>query len=303
MTSFYPATRHLLITSAMLLTVSIAASAQILDGSFQRTNLPFPNQTPPASQTTAPATTTPPATTTTAPTQPQRSGTTVGGVLGGILGGVLGGSQSGGNTGMGLSSSEIAQGLKEALRVGVDNGANQASAIDGYFKNALLKILLPPEVQRVEGRLRQLGFGRQMDQFVLSLNRSAEGAARRAKPIFWKAVTSMTIQDAVGILSGQDNAATEYLRRTAGQQLVAEFRPVIDSTMNRNNVARQYNTIATTYNRLPFVQPITGNIGEYVTNKAVDGLFILVAQEEKKIRENPVARVSDILKRVFGSGR
>jgi hypothetical protein len=297
MTSFYPATRHLFATSAIVLTISIPAAGQILDSTFRRTNLPFPN-TPPAQTQPAPSA---PAATTAPPAQPQpnRSGTTVGGVLGSILGGVLGGSSSGAGTG--LSAVEIASGLKEALRVGVDNGATQASAIDGYFKNALLKILLPPEVQRIEGRLRQLGFGRQVDDFVLSLNRSAEGAARRAKPIFWKAVTQMTIQDAVGILRGQDNAATEYLRRTAGQQLVNEFRPVIDSTMNRNNVARQYNTLAGTYNKLPFVKPITGNIGEYVTNKAVDGLFILVAQEEKKIRENPVARVSDILKRVFGS--
>lgn len=222
------------------------------------------------------------------------------GGFGQILEKVLPPSSAGSNS-TGLTAVEIASGLKEALRVGIDKGATQASALDGYFGNNLIKILFPPEAQRVESRLRQLGFGKQVDQFVLALNRSAEDAAKRAKPVFWKAITQMSIQDAVGILRGSDNAATEYLRRTAGQQLVAEFTPIIDSTLQKNNATRYYNTLAGTYNKLPFVQPVNANLTQYATNKAVDGLFILVAQEEKKIRENPVARVSDILKRVFGA--
>ena len=217
----------------------------------------------------------------------------------GRLGGLLEKVTQPATTAAGLSSSEIATGLKEALRIGVDKGATQASAIDGYFKNNLIKILFPPEAQRVDSRLRQLGFGKQVDQFVLALNRSAEDAAKKAKPVFLKAVTQMSIQDAVGILRGGDDAATQYLRRTTGQQLVSEFTPIIDSTLQKNNATRYYNTLATTYNRLPFVQPVNANLTEYATNKAVDGLFLLVAQEEKRIREDPVARVTDILKRVF----
>jgi hypothetical protein len=204
-------------------------------------------------------------------------------------------------SGFGLSSAEIGQGLKEALRVGVEKGANQASAIDGYFANALIKLAVPPEAQNMASKMRQLGFGRQVDQFELSLNRAAEGAAKRARPIFWSAITQMTIPDAVNILRGQPDAATQYLRRTSGQQLVTAFTPVIDSTLKSNNATRYYNDLANTYNRLPFVQKVNPSLTNYATNRAVDGLFVLVAQEEKKIRENPAARISDLLKRVFGS--
>ncbi len=206
-----------------------------------------------------------------------------------------------GTTSTGLSNSDIATGLREALRVGINKGADQASAVDGYFKNPLLRIAFPPEAQRVATQLRQLGFNRQVDQFELSLNRAAEDAAKRAKPVFFKAITSMSIQDAIGILRGPQDAATQYLRRTSGQQLVSEFTPIVDSTLRRNNATRLYGNLATMYNRLPGVQRVNPNLTEYATNKAVDGLFILVAQEEKQIRENPAARVSDILRRVFGS--
>ena len=201
----------------------------------------------------------------------------------------------------GLSSSDIAAGLKEALRVGISKGADQASVTDGYFKNALLRIAVPPEAQKVVARLRQIGFGPQVDKFELSMNRAAEDAAKVAKPVFIKAITSMSIGDAVGILRGQNDAATQYLRRTSGQQLVTEFTPIIDSTLKKNNATRYYNDLVTTYNKLPLVQKVNPNLTEYATGKAVDGLFILVAQEEQKIRENPAARVSDLLKRVFGS--
>lgn len=205
------------------------------------------------------------------------------------------------SAGGGITSSEIATGLREALRVGISKGADQASAVDGYYKNPLLRIAFPPEAQRVATRLRQLGFNRQVDQFELSLNRAAEDAAKVAKPVFIKAITSMSIGDAVGILRGQNDAATQYLRRTSGQQLVTEFTPIIDSTLQKNNVTRLYSNLAGIYNRLPAVQRVNPNLTEYATNKAVDGLFILVAQEEKRIRENPAARVSEILRRVFGS--
>lgn len=223
-----------------------------------------------------------------------------GGFFGKVLDAVTKPAGGGGTLGA-LSSSDIAAGLKEALRVGISKGADQASVTDGYFKNALLRIAVPPEAQKVVARLRQIGFGPQVDKFELSMNRAAEDAAKVAKPVFIKAITSMSIGDAVGILRGQNDAATQYLRRTSGQQLVTEFTPIIDSTLKKNNATRYYNDLVTRYNKLPLVQKVNPNLTEYATGKAVDGLFILVAQEEQKIRENPAARVSDLLKRVFGS--
>ncbi len=225
--------------------------------------------------------------------QQQSSGS---GIFGKILKAVT---ETAPTTSGGLTSTDIASGLKEALRIGVTNGSNQASKLDGYFKNPLLKIAFPPEAQNVATRLRQLGFNKQVDQFELSMNRAAEDAAKKAAPVFVKAITSMSIQDAVGILRGNDDAATQYLRRTSGQQLVTEFTPIVDSTLRKNNATKYYTDLANIYNKIPLVQKVNPNLTEYATNKAVDGLFILVAQEEKKIRENPAARVTDLLKKVF----
>ena len=225
------------------------------------------------------------------PTKPKR------GFFGQILDQVVGGAD-GAN---GLSSGDIASGLREALTKGISKGSDQASALNGYYKNPLLRIAFPPEAQNVADKLRQLGFNKQVDQFELSLNRAAEDAAKKAKPVFVKAITSMSIGDAVGILRGQNDAATQYLRRTSGQELVSQFTPIIDSALVKNNATRYYTDLTTIYNRIPFVQRVNPNLTEYATNKAVDGLFVLVAQEEQKIRENPLERTSDLLKRVFGS--
>lgn len=226
--------------------------------------------------------------------RPQQS--SGGGIFGKVLKAV---STATSGTAGGLTSSDIASGLKEALQVGISKGSDQASAVNGYFKNPLLKIAFPPEAQKVASTLRQIGLSKQVDQFELSLNRAAEDAAKKAKPVFIKAITSMSIQDAVGILRGQNDAATQYLRRTSGQQLVTEFTPIIDSTLKKNNATRYYADLVNTYNKVPFVQKVNPNLTQYATNKAVDGLFILVAQEEQKIRENPAARVTDLLKKVF----
>ena len=201
--------------------------------------------------------------------------------------------------GSSLTSSDIAAGLKEALSVGIDKGSKQASATDGYFKNPLIKILFPPEAQKVEAQLRKLGFNKQVDEFELSLNRSAEDAAKKAKPVFIKAITQMTIPDAINILRGDSTAATQYLRKSSGQQLVTEFTPVIDSTLRKNNATKYYSELVGIYNQIPFVQKVNPNLTQYATNKAVDGLFLLVAQQEKSIRDNPAARVTDLLKKVF----
>ena len=222
--------------------------------------------------------------------------TSGGGLFGKILNAVT---QSSTATSGGLSNLDIASGLKEALQVGISKGSDQASTLDGYFKNPLLKIAFPPEAQKVASTLRQLGLNKQVDQFELSLNRAAEDAAKKAKPVFIKAITSMSIQDAVGILRGQNDAATQYLRRTSGQQLITEFTPIIDSTLKKNNATKYYSDLVNTYNKVPFVQKVNPNLTQYATGKAVDGLFVLVAQEEAKIRENPAARVTDLLKKVF----
>lgn len=205
-----------------------------------------------------------------------------------------------GASGSSLSSNQIAEGLKQALQIGISKGSDQASAVDGYYKNALIKILMPPEAQKLETTLRKVGLGKQVDQFILSLNRSAEDAAKKAKPIFLSALTSMSIQDALGILRGGDNAATQYLKRTTNAQLMAAFTPVIDSTLQKNNATRYYSELVQTYNKIPLVtKKVDPNLTNYATTKAIDGIFTLVGQEEKRIRENPAARVTDLLKKVF----
>jgi Protein of unknown function (DUF4197) len=206
-----------------------------------------------------------------------------------------------GATGGALSAEEIGRGLKEALTVGINNSSTKASALDGYLGNNLIKLLFPPEAQKVEAKLRQLGLGGECDKFITALNRGAEDAAKFAAPIFIDAITKMTISDALSILKGDKDAATQYLKRTSTDALVTAFAPVIESSLNKTNATKAYTDIANLYNKIPLVQKVNPDLKQYATTKAIDGLFLLVAQEEANIRENPVARVSDLLKRVFGS--
>ncbi len=199
-----------------------------------------------------------------------------------------------------LSESDISRGLKEALTVGISNGSAEASKQDGFFKNELIKIVVPPEAQKVAETLRKMGMGKEVDKFTLSLNRAAEDAAKKSKPIFVKAITSMTISDAVSILKGEDNAATMYLQRTTNDDLFKTFFPVVDSTLQLNKATQYYSDLVNVYNKIPLVKKVNPDLKEYATQKTIDGLYLLIAQEEKKIRKDPVARVSDILKRVFG---
>ena len=205
------------------------------------------------------------------------------------------------STSSALTSDEVAKGLKEALTSGVSKGADIASALDGFYKNSFIKIPFPPEVREVETKLRQIGLGSEVDKFVLSLNRAAEDAAKQSKPIFVSAITSLTIQDVWGILKGENNAATEYLKRSTSTQLTSTFQPVIRESLNKVNATKYYSDLVNTYNRLPMVKKVNPNLDQYATQKAIDGLFYLVAQEEINIRENPVARTTDILKKVFGA--
>jgi hypothetical protein len=202
-----------------------------------------------------------------------------------------------------LSTAEVADGLKEALVKGISTGADLVSQLDGYFKNPEIKIPFPPEVKKVEDKLRQIGLGSEIDKFVMQLNRGAEDAAKEAKPIFITAIRSMTIQDAWAILRGENDAATQYLKRTTSEQLKSKFKPVIQNSLNKVNATKYYSDIVTRYNQLPLVQKVNPNLDDYATDRAIEGLFLMIAKEEKNIRENPVARTTELLKKVFGAQR
>jgi len=198
-----------------------------------------------------------------------------------------------------LSESDVASGLKEALVKGTSSGTASASKLDGYFKNTRLKIPFPPNIQKVETKLRQLGMNNLVDNFILSLNRGAEKAATEAKPIFVSAITSMTVKDAWGILRGEDNAATNYLRRTTSTSLEAAFKPVIKSSLDAVDATKHFTNIVNTYNKIPLIEKVNPNLEDYVTQKAMIGLFLLIEDEEKKIRQDPIARTTELLKKVF----
>ncbi|MEJ7645699.1 MAG: DUF4197 domain-containing protein [Chryseolinea sp.] len=200
-----------------------------------------------------------------------------------------------------LSTEDIASGLKEALEKGTSKGADLVSQLDGYYKNPEIMIPFPAEVKQVEDRLRQIGLGSEVDKFVESLNRAAEDAAKEAKPIFISAIKQMTIQDAWSILKGNDDAATQYLNRTTSPLLKEKFMPVVRASLSKVNATRYYTELVTKYNKIPFVQKVNPNLDEYATEKAIKGLFVMIAQEEKNIRKNPGARTSDLLKKVFNS--
>lgn len=198
-----------------------------------------------------------------------------------------------------LTTEEVASGLKEALIKGISEGSVKASKVNGYFGNPSIRIPFPPDVQKVEKRLRELGLGGEVDRFVKTLNRGAEEAAKEAKPIFVNAIRSMTVQDAWSILKGEEDAATQYLQNRTSAQLKAKFLPVIQKSLNQVNATRYYSDIISTYNRIPLVEDVNPDLDNYATDKALEGLFKLIAAEEKKIREDPVARTTALLKKVF----
>jgi len=200
----------------------------------------------------------------------------------------------------GLSDEKIGSGLKEALKIGTENTVNLTGKTDGYFLNQAIKILMPEKLRTVEKGLRAVGYGPQVDEFVLSMNRAAERAAPAAKQIFWDALEQMTFEDARKILSGNETAATDYFKGKTTDKLTAAFRPVVDRSMNEVGVTRQYNELVGKYESIPFVKKETFDLDHYVVTKALDGLFHVLGEEEKKIRTNPQARVTDLLKEVFG---
>ncbi len=200
-----------------------------------------------------------------------------------------------------LSDSKIISGLKEALHVGTENAVNLTGKMDGYFMNELIKILMPEKLKTLEKGLRAVGYGPKVDEFVLSMNRAAEKAAPFAKDIFWGAVKEMSFDDARKILSGNDTAATEYFQGKTTSKLTSAFKPVVSKSMNEVGVTRQYKELVGRYESIPFVKKESFDIDQYVVTKALDGLFHMVGEEERKIRKNPAARTTDLLKEVFGS--
>lgn len=200
-----------------------------------------------------------------------------------------------------LTSGDVASGLKEALVQGITKGSNNASQLDGYFKNPQIKIPFPPDAQNVADKLTAIGLGGEVDKFVMTLNRGAEAAAKEAKPIFVSAITSMTIEDAWSILKGEPNSATEYLRKSTSDQLTGKFKPVMQNSLNEVNATKYYGDLVDKYNKIPFVQKANPDLDDYATQLAIDGLFTLIAKEEANIRKDPLARTTDLLKKVFAN--
>ena len=199
-----------------------------------------------------------------------------------------------------LSNLDVAGGLKEALNKGVQTSTQKLSVTDGFFKDAVIKILMPPEAQKAEKTLRGMGLGAQVDQAILSMNRAAEDASKSAAPIFIDAIKQMTITDAISILKGGDSAATTYLRLKTTIKLTTAFTPVIKTSLEKVDATKYWNTVIGTYNKVPFVKKVNPDLAAYVTEKALAGLFYEIALEEINIRKNPVARTTDVLKKVFG---
>ncbi len=201
----------------------------------------------------------------------------------------------------GLSDAKIGAGLKQALEVGTSNAVSLTGRVDGYFANQAIKILMPEKLRSLDRGLRMVGFGPQLDEFVLSMNRAAERAAPSARSIFLDAIQAMTFDDVRKILGGNETAATDYFKGKTTTPLTKAFQPIVSSAMNEVGVTRQYKDLVGRAQTIPFLSLEDFDLDRYVTGKSLDGLFVVVADEERKIRKDPAARVTDLLKEVFGS--
>lgn len=205
-------------------------------------------------------------------------------------------------TATGLDYNTLVAGLKEALDVGTRRAVEEISKPDGYMSNQLIRIPMPEQLEQASGLLRKFGLGSQVDQFELSMNRAAEQAAPQATEIIVSAIKEMSIEDAQTILNGPDNAATEYFREKTSANLSDLFKPSITKSMNQVGVTRYYGELTQEASKVPMVGDMAQNykLEDHVTEQALNGLFTMLAAEEKKIRENPAARTTDLLKQVFG---
>ena len=200
-----------------------------------------------------------------------------------------------------LSESKIVDGLKEALKIGANNAVKMVSQVDGYNNNPKIKIPLPSAVRKVEKLLRVAGYGQHLDAFKLSMNRAAEQAAPKAGALFGDAIKEMTIADARQILNGRDNEATLYFKDKTQDRLDQIFKPIVHAAMSKVGVTRRYQELDTKVRSLPFAESLSFDLDQYVTGLALNGLFLTLAEEERKIRHDPAARTTDLLKKVFGS--
>lgn len=198
------------------------------------------------------------------------------------------------------NSTEIALGIKQALELGTAAGADKLAAKDGFLGNMAVRIAFPEEAQKVEKTLRTLGLGSLADNVVTSLNRAAEDAAKEAKPIFTSAIKQMTLTDATNILLGNQDAATNYFKRVTTAQLMEKFKPVVSSSLNKVGATKYWSDAASKYNTIPLVKSVNPDLSEYVAQKAIEGMFIQIAQEELKIRTNINSRSTTLLQKVFG---
>lgn len=199
-----------------------------------------------------------------------------------------------------VTEQEVANGLMEALVQGATNGSDLLSKVNGYLGNPQVKIPFPPEAQKIESTLRDLGMNKMCDDVINSLNRAAENAAIEAKPILINSIRSMTITDAMDILFGANDAATEYLKKTTTTQLTNKFSPIIESSLNKVGATKYWTDAVNYYNKIPLVADLNPDLEAYVTAKALEGLFYMVEQEELKIRQDPAARATEIVQKVFG---
>jgi hypothetical protein len=204
------------------------------------------------------------------------------------------------SSGGSIGDVKIGQALKEALQVGTEHAVSLTGRPDGYYLNQAIKIVLPENLKTVESGLRLVGYGGEVDALIVGMNRAAERAAPAAKTIFWDAIGAMTIDDARRILNGSDTAATDYFRDKTTRSLTAAFRPIVERSMNEVGVTRQYKQVVASAQALPFVNVEDYDIDRYVVSKALTGLFHVVGEEERKIRRDPAARVTDLLREVFG---
>lgn len=204
-------------------------------------------------------------------------------------------------TGGGVTEAEAGDGIKEALGKGITNAVLQLNKEDGFFKDLVYKVLLPPDAQRIERTLRNLGLGNMVDKAILQINRGAEDAVGYAKPIFVDAIKQMTLTDALNIVRGGDTSATHYFREKTVGRLMAAFLPVIKTSLDKVEATKFYGDIVNRYNSIPTtLRKLNPDLPGYVTDRATNALFDLIAKEERNIRQNPLARTSDILKKVFG---
>jgi hypothetical protein len=209
----------------------------------------------------------------------------------------LGGGE--GSAGAGLSDAKIGAGLKEALQVATEKAVSLTGKTDGYFSNQLIKILMPEKLRNFESGLRAVGFGGQVDELVLGMNRAAEHAAPQAKQIFFDAIGEMSFDDARKLLNGGDTAATEYFRGKTTPRLTTAFRPVVEKSMSQVGVSKQYKDLVGRFEAIPFAKSQAFDLDGYVVDKGLGGLFTVLGQQEKQIRTNPTARATDLLKEVF----